>query len=91
MSTVCHWSDKISEDEMGCSRGTYGEKRNAKVVIFFKIKGNSLLGTLRNRWDNSFKMYLSPVGLMSMDKIILTQNRHCWRTVVNMEMNLLLT
>jgi len=28
VSTLCHQSDKIKDDEMGCSRGTYGEKRN---------------------------------------------------------------
>jgi hypothetical protein len=56
-----------------------------------KPKGNSPLGTPKHRWDNIIKMDLSQVGLMSMDRTVLTQARSRWRTVVNMVVNLWLT
>jgi len=37
-----------------------------------KLKGNSPLGTPTHRWDRSVKMDVSQVGLMSMDRLVLT-------------------
>jgi len=37
-----------------------------------KPKGNCLLGTPNHRWNRSIKLGVNQVGLMSMDKLVLT-------------------
>jgi len=37
-----------------------------------KPKGNSPLGTPNHRWNRSIKLDVSQVGLMSMDRLVLT-------------------
>jgi len=52
-----------------------------------KPEGNSPLGSPRHRWENRLKMDLKQLGLMSMDRTVLTEGRHRWLTVVNVVMN----
>ena len=73
---------------MGCSRGTYGEKRNSYRVLVLKPEVKRPLGIPKHRWDNIIKMDLKQVGLMSMDRTVLTEGRHRWLIVVNVVMNL---
>jgi len=76
---------------MGCCRGTYGEKRNAYKVMVLKPERNDPHETTTHRWDNSIKMDLKQVGLVSMHRTVRTQDWHRWQTVVNVVMTLGLT
>jgi len=57
-------------------------------ILVLKPEGNRPRGKPRHRWENSIKMDLKQLGLMSMDRTVLTEGRHRWLTVVNVVMNL---
>jgi hypothetical protein len=58
------------------SRGTYGEKRNAYSILVLQPEGNSPHGTPKHKLDNGIKMDLKQLVPMSMDRIVLNQDRH---------------
>jgi hypothetical protein len=65
-----------------------GPKRNAYRVLVGKPNGKRPLGRPRRRWVDNIRMALRETGLDGMDWIDLAQDRHEWRTLVNMVMNL---
>ena len=50
--------------------------------------GKRPLGRPRNRWQDNVRMDLQKVGCGGMDWIELTQDRHRWRTRVNVIINI---
>jgi hypothetical protein len=66
---------------MGKSRGVYR-------VLVGKPEGKRTLGRPRRRWEDNIKMDLQEVGCRGMDWIELAQDKHRWRTLVNVVINL---
>jgi hypothetical protein len=65
-----------------------GEKRNAYRLLVGKSEGKRQLGRPRQRWIDNIKMDLLEIGLGSVDRIGLDQDRNRWRALVHMVMNL---
>ena len=53
-----------------------------------KSEGKRPFGKLRHRWENNIKMDLQEVGCGGMDWFELAQDRHRWRALANVVMNL---
>jgi len=66
-----------------------GERRSAYKVLVGKPEGKGLLGRLRGRWEDNFKIDLQEVGCGGMDWIELAQDRDTWWALVNALMNIL--
>jgi hypothetical protein len=65
-----------------------GEKRNVQRLLVGKPEGKRPLGRPRRRWIDKIKMDFLDVGLGSVNRIGLAQDRYRWRTLVNTVMNL---
>jgi hypothetical protein len=65
-----------------------GEKRNAYRIFVGKPEGKGPLGRPRRRWVDNIKMELREMGWDGVDWTDLAQDRHQWRALVNMLMNL---
>jgi hypothetical protein len=65
-----------------------GEKRNAYRILVGKPEGKRPLGKPRHRWLDNIKVNLREIEWGGMDWIDLAQDRHQWRALVNMAMNL---
>ena len=57
-------------------------------VLLGKPEGKRPLGRPRRRWVDNIRMYLQEVGCGYMDWIGRAQDRHRWRTLVSVVMNL---
>jgi hypothetical protein len=64
-----------------------GEGRNLYRVLVGKPEGKRPLVGPRRRWENEIKMDLMEIG-WGVEWIHLTQDRDCWRDLVNAVMNL---
>jgi len=65
-----------------------GEERGVYRVLVGKLEGERLLGRPRHRWVDNITMDLQEVRCGYMDWIGLAQDRHSWRTLVSVVMNL---
>jgi hypothetical protein len=65
-----------------------GEKRNAYRILVVKPEGKRALGRPTRRWVDNIKMDLREIEWDGVDWIDLAQDRHQWRALVNMVMNL---
>jgi hypothetical protein len=65
-----------------------GEKRNVYRLLVGKPEGKRALGRPRCRWIDNIKMELLEIGLGVVDWIGLAQDRHRWKALANMVMNL---
>jgi hypothetical protein len=65
-----------------------GESRIVYKVLLGKPEGRRPLGRSRRRWEDNIKMDLQEVGFEGMDWIDVAQDRHRWRALVNVAMNL---
>jgi hypothetical protein len=64
------------------------EKRNVYRLLAGKPERKRPLGRPRHRWIDIIKMDRLEIGLSVMDWIGLPQDRHRWRALVNVVMNL---
>jgi hypothetical protein len=62
------------------------ERRNVYRIYVGKPEGRRPLGRPRHRWVDNIKMDLGEIGWDGVDWIDLAQDRHQWRTLVNMVM-----
>jgi hypothetical protein len=65
-----------------------GEKRKVYKVLVGKPEGKRPLGRPKCRWEDRIRMDLREIGLGGVDWIRLAQDRHQWRAVVSVVMNL---
>jgi hypothetical protein len=65
-----------------------GEKRKVYWLLVGKPEGKRPLGRPRRRWMDNIKMDLLEIELSVVDWIGLVQDRHRWRALVNVVMNL---
>jgi hypothetical protein len=65
-----------------------GEKRNAYRLFVGKPERKKSLGRPRRKWFDNIRMDLVEVGWGDVDWIVLAQDRHRWRAVVNSVLNL---
>ena len=65
-----------------------GEERGAYRVLVGKPEGKRPLGRPGRRWVDNIRMDLQEVGWGYVDWIGLAQDRHWWRMLVSMVMNL---
>jgi hypothetical protein len=77
-----------SEDELGGSCSTNGEKRNAYRLLVGKPEGKRQLGRPRCRWVDNIRMDLGEVGWDDVGWIGLAQDRNRCRDLVDSVMNL---
>jgi len=80
--------DKIEKNEMGVTRGAYGEGIGVYRFLVGKPEGKRPFGRPRRRGDDNIQMNLQEVGFGGMDWIELAQDKDRWRTLVNAVMNL---
>ena len=64
------------------------EEKGVYRVLVEKPEGRRPLGRPRRRWVDNIRMDLQEVGCEYMDWIGLAQDRHRWRTLVSVVMNL---
>jgi len=62
--------------------------RNASNILTRKPEGKRLVGRPRRRWEDNITMAVREMGWEDVDWIHLAQNRHQWRTLVNIVMKL---
>jgi hypothetical protein len=65
-----------------------GETRNAYRILVGKSEGKRPQGRPRRRCVDNIRMDLREIGWDGMDWIDLAQDRHQWKTLVNMVRNL---
>jgi len=65
-----------------------GKMRGVYRVLVGKPEGKRPLGRRRHRWEDNIKMDLKVVGCEGTYWIELAQDRHRWRALVNVVMNL---
>ena len=58
---------------MGGACGTYGEKRNAYMVLLVKHERKRPFGRPERRWDDNIKMDLREIGLWVANWIYLDE------------------
>jgi hypothetical protein len=68
--------------------GRKKKKNNAYRILVGKPEGKKPLGRPRRRWVNNIQMDLREIGQNGMDWIDLAWDRHQWRALVNILMNL---
>jgi hypothetical protein len=64
------------------------ESRGVQRVLVGKPEGKRQLCRPRRRWEDNNKKDLQELGCGGMDWIGLAQDRHRWRALVNVVMNL---
>jgi hypothetical protein len=64
------------------------EMRNEHKILFEKPEGNRPVGTPVRTWEDSIKMDLQEIGLVSVNLIHLAQDRDQLLALVNTVMNL---
>jgi hypothetical protein len=60
-----------------------GKMRNANTIFVGKSEGKRPLGRPSRRWKDSIRVYVSEIGCADVDWMLLTQDSHQWRAVVN--------
>jgi hypothetical protein len=65
-----------------------GEKGNVYRLLVGRSERKRPLGRPRRRWVENIKMDLVEIGWDCVDWIGLAQERHSWRALVNVVMNL---
>jgi hypothetical protein len=65
-----------------------GEERKVYKVLVGKPEGKSLLGRLRHRWEDGFRMDLREIGLGVWVGFDWLRTEDRWRAVVSAVMNL---
>jgi hypothetical protein len=73
---------------MGRACSTFGEKRNAYMILVGKSEGKRPLGRPKHKWEDNIKMDLREMVWGGMDWIDLAQDRDQLRALVNMVVNL---
>jgi hypothetical protein len=64
---------------MGTACRTYGEKRNAYMILMGKPERKGPLGRLSLRWEDTIKTDLTEIVWAGMVRINMTQSRNQWR------------
>ena len=64
------------------------EGRSAFKILTGKSTGKRPLGRPRRRWEDNIRMDLEEIGINAGNWVDSTQDRDCWRTLVNAAFNL---
>ena len=73
---------------MACRAERRGEERRIQGLVV-KPEGKKTLRRPRFGWEDNIKMDLQEVESDGMDWMDLAEDRHSWRALVNVVMNLL--
>ena len=64
------------------------ESRSAFKIVTGKSTEKRPLGRPRRRWEDNIRMDLEEIGINAGNWVYLTQNRDCWRALVNAALKL---
>jgi hypothetical protein len=77
-----YYEDKMKDDEMGRVRNTYGELRNAYIILVGKPEGKIPVGNRSCRCEDNIKVDLKDVEWECLYWILLGLDSIQWWTVV---------
>ena len=64
------------------------ECRSAFKILTGKPTGKRPLGRPRRRWEDNIRMHLTDIVINARNWVDFTQDRHYWRALVNVALNL---